>query len=274
MHFAVILEHSKKVLTIPIKWFKSINLKDLMDHGLDCNQSFIIFYSPDRDAYPDFNLKSSTEFSANNSACYSANILKMFEMDEEEKCKKYCLTKRSILPVIYNQNGKHCFSSVNTVVGGGENRENNEQISDAKKAVLNEINDKIQAMNNMEIDVYDVEEFQDIICSDGEEQISFDASQDALDDGNNSLPENMSTNHTTAEEQMNNIQANNIHENVEVARTSNIGDHGQQHQQRTPYSYIDDYEEYIPPKELIDWNNIFEHLPNRNYTYELKVSII
>lgn len=47
---------SKEKMVIPINWVKSFNPTDFINHGIDQENDFVVFYSANRNDIADFNL--------------------------------------------------------------------------------------------------------------------------------------------------------------------------------------------------------------------------
>lgn len=72
---AAITTKSKEKLVIPINWVKSFNPTDLINHGIDHENDFLVFYSKNRKDVPDFNLP--VEEIINGRGCYTVKFFKI-----------------------------------------------------------------------------------------------------------------------------------------------------------------------------------------------------
>lgn len=75
---AAMLIVSKTVITINLTWVKGFDIVQSCNKGLKSANTYIVFYSPDIDAEPDFSKKIAADFVENESALYMASICKFF----------------------------------------------------------------------------------------------------------------------------------------------------------------------------------------------------
>lgn len=102
MRLAVILCCDKTMLNIPASWCSYIDVVNSYNSGLNRNIVRRIFFSPDENVIPNWNLQLRTNFDENYDACYLARVIRAFGSDEE--ANKYIHRKRHIQPGVYNPN--------------------------------------------------------------------------------------------------------------------------------------------------------------------------
>lgn len=78
MFATVILLESLERLVIPIKYVLSLDILQIYNRGISRTKKHIIYYSPDDDDEPNFQLAIKDDFEENVPACYKARILNVF----------------------------------------------------------------------------------------------------------------------------------------------------------------------------------------------------
>lgn len=78
MFACVILEVSKKKLTIPLKWIYSFDITQALNYGISHTKQHVVYYCNDSDEAPNFRLPIQNDFDENQSGCYYAHILHIF----------------------------------------------------------------------------------------------------------------------------------------------------------------------------------------------------
>lgn len=73
---AAITTKSKEKMVIPINWVKSFNPTDFINHGIDQENDFVVFYSANRNDIADFNLPVKEKIDGRG--CYVVKFFKIF----------------------------------------------------------------------------------------------------------------------------------------------------------------------------------------------------
>lgn len=80
MPLVVYLKNANKPLVISTKWFEKENNTEFINNGL-VYENYIqrkIFYSPNKNDEPNFELRLKNKFEEDKPGCYSAYIIKYF----------------------------------------------------------------------------------------------------------------------------------------------------------------------------------------------------
>lgn len=192
MYLVAYLLKLKENVVLPIKYLQNMQFSKLAEHGVNSEEKVVLFYSKNTNEDPDFQLEpDANDLSENNTrGCFYARILKFFSklnkmlfcstpdnahffycVDTEEQAKSYCVFKRDILPNTYSSKKVD-----QAFIWNGKSQEpiqnapdDNTNVED-KESVREEIQQKINAMNNLDdIEVYDdsdIEDLQSIIGND------------------------------------------------------------------------------------------------------------
>lgn len=126
-YVCVLLKSDKKKMVIPRKWWQMNRAHNIrvVRFGVRPWQIQKIFYGPDKNELPNFNLANAQKFNEHKRNCYSAHVLNIFGENElffyisrsdyiifsilladEDQAERYIAARRSLKPVNYDLNKK------------------------------------------------------------------------------------------------------------------------------------------------------------------------